>query len=79
MIGKGTFGQVYKADYENPFTGEKKKIALKKLNMFRATDGFPITAIREILLLKELKHNNIVELQDVFHSRQAKSNEYRGS
>lgn len=28
-IGRGTFGTVYKADYENPFTGEKKGVALK--------------------------------------------------
>lgn len=28
-IGQGTFGKVYKADYENPYTGEKKTVALK--------------------------------------------------
>lgn len=33
--------------------------------VFREGDGIPSTAIREISLLKELRHSNIVELHDV--------------
>jgi serine/threonine protein kinase len=32
---------------------------------FRDGDGIPSTAIREVSLLKELRHVNIVELHDV--------------
>ena len=35
-----------------------------KLNEER--DGFPITSLREILILKRLRHKNIVSLLDVF-------------
>lgn len=30
-------------------------------------DGFPITSLREILILKKLRHKNIVSLEDVLH------------
>lgn len=31
-------------------------------------EGAPCTAIREVSLLKELKHNNIVTLHDIVHT-----------
>jgi len=31
-------------------------------------EGIPSTAIREIALLKELQHPNIVRIQDVIHT-----------
>lgn len=35
-------------------------------------DGFPITSLREIMILKKLRHKNIVSLLDVFfHDRAA--------
>jgi serine/threonine protein kinase len=51
-IGEGTFGKVYKAKYRHPVTGETKMYALKKLNMMEETEGFPLTALREIKYLK---------------------------
>ena len=44
--------KVYKAVYTDPKTGEKSKFALKKLNMMEETEGFPLTALREIKYLK---------------------------
>lgn len=63
-IGEGTYGVVYKA--RNKETGQL--VALKKIRLDLETEGVPSTAIREISLLKELKHPNIVRLLDVVHS-----------
>ncbi|XP_013034677.3 cyclin-dependent kinase 3 [Anser cygnoides] len=64
-IGEGTYGVVYKA--RNKRTGQL--VALKKIRLDSETEGVPSTAIREISLLKELKHPNIVRLLDVVHSQ----------
>ena len=40
--------------------------ALKLLKLEEEHDGFPITSLREILILKRLRHKNIVSLLDVF-------------
>uniref|UniRef100_A0A672QV96 cyclin-dependent kinase n=1 Tax=Sinocyclocheilus grahami TaxID=75366 RepID=A0A672QV96_SINGR len=63
-IGEGTYGVVYKA--KNKITGET--VALKKIRLDTETEGVPSTAIREISLLKELNHPNIVKLRDVIHT-----------
>ncbi|XP_013910064.1 PREDICTED: cyclin-dependent kinase 2 [Thamnophis sirtalis] len=63
-IGEGTYGVVYKA--KNKVTGEV--VALKKIRLDTETEGVPSTAIREISLLKELNHPNIVKLLDVIHT-----------
>ncbi|XP_032945523.1 cyclin-dependent kinase 3 isoform X2 [Rhinolophus ferrumequinum] len=63
-IGEGTYGVVYKA--KNKQTGQL--VALKKIRLDLETEGVPSTAIREISLLKELKHPNIVRLLDVMHN-----------
>jgi cyclin-dependent kinase len=55
-IGEGTYGVVYKA--RDTTTGEL--VALKKIRLEAEDEGIPSTAIREISLLKELKHPNIV-------------------
>ncbi|KAH8381744.1 hypothetical protein KR093_011519 [Drosophila rubida] len=60
-IGEGTYGIVYKAC--NNKTG--KDVALKKIRLEGETEGVPSTAIREISLLKKLRHKNVVQLHDV--------------
>ncbi|XP_051863589.1 cyclin-dependent kinase 2 [Drosophila sulfurigaster albostrigata] len=60
-IGEGTYGIVYKAC--NNQTG--KDVALKKIRLEGESEGVPSTAIREISLLKNLRHKNVVELHDV--------------
>lgn len=62
-IGEGTYGVVYKA--RDRVTGEA--IALKKIRLDCEDEGIPSTAIREISLLKELQHPNVVSLRDVVH------------
>ncbi|XP_034472350.1 cyclin-dependent kinase 1 [Drosophila innubila] len=60
-IGEGTYGVVYKG--RNRVTGQI--VAMKKIRLEADDEGVPSTAIREISLLKELKHPNIVCLEDV--------------
>lgn len=49
----------------NRQTGEL--VALKEIHL-DSEEGTPSTAIREISLMKELKHENIVSLHDVIHT-----------
>lgn len=55
--------QVFKG--RNRQTGEL--VALKEIHL-DSEEGTPSTAIREISLMKELKHENIVALHDVIHT-----------
>ena len=43
-------------------------VALKKIRLDSEDEGIPGTAIREIALLKELQHPNVVRLYDVVHT-----------
>lgn len=63
-IGEGTYGVVYKAKDRISET----IIALKRIRLEAEDEGIPSTAIREISLLKELRHPNIVRLYDVVHT-----------
>ena len=65
-IGEGTYGVVYKAKDNNT----NEVYALKKIRLKAEEEGIPSTAIREISLLRELKHINIVKLLDVIHTSQ---------
>ncbi|CAH1981228.1 unnamed protein product [Acanthoscelides obtectus] len=65
-IGEGTYGVVYKG--KNKKTGEL--VAMKKIRLEKDDEGVPTTAIREISLLKELCHSNIVKLEDVMMDEQ---------
>lgn len=60
-LGEGTFGEVHKA--QSLKTG--RIVALKKILMHNEKDGFPITALREIKLLKMLSHPNILKLEEM--------------
>ncbi|XP_032925995.1 cyclin-dependent kinase 10-like isoform X1 [Catharus ustulatus] len=60
-IGEGTYGIVYRA--RDTLTDET--VALKKVRMDNEKDGMPISSLREITLLLELQHPNIVELKEV--------------
>ena len=44
-------------------------VALKKIRLEKEDDGVPSTAIREISLLKGLRHPNIVELKEIIYSQ----------
>jgi cyclin-dependent kinase 2 len=63
-IGEGTYGVVYKS--RDRVTNEL--IALKKIRLESDDEGVPSTAIREISLLKEITHPNVVKLKDIVHT-----------
>ncbi|KAJ5934614.1 Negative regulator of the PHO system [Penicillium verhagenii] len=62
-LGEGTYATVFKG--RNRQTGEM--VALKEIHL-DSEEGTPSTAIREISLMKELKHESIVSLYDVIHT-----------
>eukprot|EP01035_Chromulina_nebulosa_P020677 gene20677-26808_t len=64
VMGEGTYGVVYKArDRQLDVT-----VALKKIRLEVEDEGIPSTTLREISVLRQLKHPNIVELTDVVQS-----------
>lgn len=57
-IGEGTYGVVYKAIVKS---SPGSIVALKKIRLDHEDEGIPSTAIREMSILRELDHENIVK------------------
>jgi len=65
QVGQGTYGSVFMgADKQS---GEI--VALKRINTEQEENGFPLTALREVKILKALNHVNIVELKEIVTSK----------
>jgi len=64
-VGSGTYGEVNKARLK---ADPSQFVALKKIKDQSETQGFPITAMREINLLQECDHPNIIRLLNVANS-----------
>ncbi len=60
-IGEGTYGEVYEAID----TTNNRKVAMKKMRIENKDEGIPITALREMCILKHLHHENVVELYEI--------------
>ena len=58
----GDFSEVHKAVHKP--TGNL--VALKRILMHNEKEGMPVTALREIKILKALKHPCVVEILDMF-------------
>ncbi|XP_072328092.1 cyclin-dependent kinase 16-like isoform X3 [Scyliorhinus torazame] len=65
-LGEGTYATVYKG--RSKLTDNL--VALKEIRL-EHEEGAPCTAIREVSLLKELKHANIVTLHDIIHTEKS--------
>lgn len=63
QLGEGTYGVVYRARDRST----SRVVALKQVRISaeERQNGVPITALREISILRSLKHNNIIDVMDV--------------
>ncbi|KAF7770501.1 hypothetical protein Agabi119p4_6475 [Agaricus bisporus var. burnettii] len=64
-VGEGAYAVVYQG--REATTG--RKVAVKKIRVGQFKDGLDMSAIREVKYLRELKHQNVIELLDVFSSK----------
>ncbi|GKY99435.1 hypothetical protein MPSEU_000898100 [Mayamaea pseudoterrestris] len=61
-LGQGTWGVVHQAEQK----GTGRIVAIKKIKSERPEEGVNFTAVREIKLLREFKHEHIIDLVDCF-------------
>ncbi|PRP77579.1 protein serine/threonine kinase [Planoprotostelium fungivorum] len=61
LVGEGTYGFVFKAKER----ASQKKVAIKKFKATKEGEGISLTAYREIMLLREIDHENIIKVRDV--------------
>ncbi|CEF98641.1 Serine/threonine-protein kinase, active site [Ostreococcus tauri] len=61
-LGEGTYGVVHEARVKET----NEVVAIKKIRLGKLKEGVNFTAIREIKLLQEIKHEHVIELVDVF-------------
>jgi len=74
QVGQGMYGTVFVAQDKT----NREIVALKRINTQQEENGFPITAIREVKILKALgalKHENIVTLKEIVTSKETKGKE----
>lgn len=69
-LGQGTFGEVYKGLHLQT----QRKVAMKRIIVNQENDLFPITAQREITILKRLNHKNIIKLLEMVYDFPPESN-----
>lgn len=62
-LGQRTFGEVYKGIHLET----QRQVAMKKIIVSVEKDLFPITAQREITILKRLNHKNIIKLIEMVY------------
>ncbi|KAK9450975.1 kinase-like domain-containing protein [Limtongia smithiae] len=63
-VGEGTYAVVYLGRQ----VSTNRNVAIKKIKVGQFKDGLDMSAIREIKFLSELRHDNVIELIDVFTS-----------
>ncbi|KAK9240429.1 kinase-like domain-containing protein [Lipomyces kononenkoae] len=63
-VGEGTYAVVYLGRQ----LSTSRVVAIKKIKVGQFKDGLDMSAIREIKFLSELRHENVIELIDVFIS-----------
>jgi len=68
--GHGTFGKVWSA--KEISTG--RTVALKQIKL-NGSEGFPRTAIREIIIMKKHVHPNILSIEEVVWAKQKDAND----
>ena len=67
QLGVGTYGEVFYAIDKV----KQSKVAIKRIKFYgRESEGIPSTSLREIAILKQLNHKNIVKLEEVIMDHQ---------
>ncbi|CCH59776.1 hypothetical protein TBLA_0B09590 [Henningerozyma blattae CBS 6284] len=61
-VGEGTYAVVYLGTKQST----NRRIAIKEIKTSEFKDGLDMSAIREVKYLQELRHENIIELVDIF-------------
>lgn len=84
-VGEGTYGEVFKSVLKtqmssfmnnSTFCDKQEAVskcdqfALKKVRLENEKEGFPITAVREIKILRQLRHKNIIGLKEIVTDKQ---------
>lgn len=73
-IGEGAYGSVYKA-YEiqdkDKSDDERQYFVIKKMGQNNFYEGINFSALREIKILKEIKHQNVLQLIDVVFEKKS--------
>ena len=84
-VGEGTYGEVFKSVLKtqmssfmssSAFCDKQEAVskcdqfALKKVRLENEKEGFPITAVREIKILRQLRHKNIIGLKEIVTDKQ---------
>lgn len=71
-LGEGTYGEVY---FVKDLIKDKY-VALKRVKFHgEQSQGIPATTVREVAILKEISHKNIVKLEDVIFGRDDPQND----
>lgn len=77
--GDGAYGQGYQGPSRSGHQAGRK-VALKMIKLDQETrEGFPITAIREIKILSNLRHENVINLREIVRSKLNRSNNFKGA
>ncbi|KAI7884543.1 cyclin dependent kinase A [Lichtheimia hyalospora FSU 10163] len=63
-IGEGSYGQVFKARQRLT----NRIVAIKKMNLHQYQEGVPVTVLRELAILKELNHRNVLRMEDLIYN-----------
>lgn len=67
-LGEGSYGKVYKVYDRN----KREVVALKKVKFHsEKCQGIPQSSLRELAILKEVKHQNVIRLEDIIGSKDA--------
>ena len=59
VLGKGTYGEVVRAQHEKT----QESVAIKIIKMDIDREGIPATALRELTLLRNYEHSNLVRMR----------------
>lgn len=71
-LGQGTFGEVFKGIHLET----QRKVAMKRILINMEKDLFPITAQREITIIKKLSHRNVIKLLEMVHDFPPSTNQH---